>query len=630
MCGICGVHNFSTLAPVLADALGRMNQAITHRGPDDAGQYIDRHIGLAIRRLSIIDLLGGHQPIWNEDHTVAVVYNGEMYNYRELTHELETRGHRFRTRSDTETIVHAYEQWGVGCLKRLRGMFAFAIWDSVAQSMLIARDRFGIKPLFYAPTNDGLLFGSEIKSILAAGLPAVLDPVALDQYFSHFCVPTPRTIFKGIHRLPPGHALISDRAGIRIIEYWDLEYDPLPDGSGQEAAYVEQARTLVSESVRRHLQSDVPLGAFLSGGLDSAAVVAAMSDAMERPVHTFTVGFDDESFDERPAARLVAKRFGTEHSEETITADWRDLIPRLTRAFDEPFGDYAAIPAYLVSNWAREHVKVVLSGDGGDELFAGYPTHYANRVAELYRRVPAAIRKAIVAPLVHRLPASTNRIPFDYQAKRFVVGAELPFDQAHLHWKVIFDEQEKRRLYCADFQSARQPQGDGFSTFEQHFKKVAHLDPLSQLLYVDAKTFLLDDNLTRVDRTSMAHSLEVRVPLLDDELTDFMRRVPLDIKQPRWGTKHLLRKAMDGILPPEIVRGEKKGFTPPMANWLKGGLRPVMEEALAPERVNRTGVLDSARVAELMREHLRGSHDHNRRLWSLMSFMLWLDEYTPA
>ena len=627
MCGICGVFN-ATGAPVDPAVLRRMNESITHRGPDEAGELIAANVGLAMRRLSIIDLAGGSQPIWNETHTVAIVYNGELYNFRELTRELESRGHRFRTRSDTEAIVHAYEEWGLDALKRLRGMFAFAIWDAGKQQLLAARDRFGIKPLFYAQSPSGLLLGSEIKAILAAGFPRRLDHVALDQYFSHFCVPTPRTIFEGIHRLPPGHALVVNRSGQQLIQYWDLEYEPSHSALSEDE-YVEQLRALIVDAVRRHLQSDVPLGAFLSGGLDSASVVWAMSQLVDTPVHTFTVGFDEPTFDERPEARAVARRFGADHKEQTVSANWPELLPRLAHVFDEPFGDYAAIPGLLVSEFARQHVKVVLSGDGGDELLAGYPTHYAFRVARLYRRVPAPVRRHLVAPLVNRLPASMNRIPFEYRAKRFVAGAELPFDQAHLHWKVIFDEREKDLLYSRDFSAARQPEGVGFAAFERHFQQVRHLDPMSQLLYVDAKTFLLDDNLTRVDRTSMAHGLEVRVPLLDDDLTEFLRRVPPAIKQPGWTTKHLLRKAMTGILPPQTVKGAKKGFTPPMGFWLKGQLKPFMLEVLAPNRIAATGAMNPARVTRLIDEHLNSQHDHNRRLWALMSLMFWWSEYQP-
>jgi asparagine synthase (glutamine-hydrolysing) len=629
MCGICGIFNYTTARPAEAGVLGAMNDALVHRGPDEAGCLLDGEVGVAMRRLSIIDLAGGTQPIWNEDRTIAVVNNGEIYNFRELTTELTAAGHRFRTRSDTEVIVHAYEEWGLDAPTHLRGMFAFAVWDGRRRRLVVARDRLGIKPLFYAFTPDGVVFASEIKSILATGFPKTLDRIALDQYLSHFCVPTPRTIFQGIRRLPPGHSLVCEQRGAELREYWDLDYAPEPF-AGDDTEYVEQVRSHLSAAVQRHLQSDVPLGAFLSGGLDSGAVVAAMSTMIDEPVHTFTVGFDEPTYDERPAARLIAEQFATRHSERTIAPDWRDLLPRLARIFDEPFGDYASIAGYFVSEWARRDVKVVLSGDGGDEIFAGYPTHYAHKVARLYRRVPALVRRQLIAPLVGRLPASTDRVPFEYRAKRFVAGAELPFQEGHLHWKVIFSEAEKACLLSSRFQESRDAEGAGFAVFDRHFKKVAHLDPLSQLLYVDAKTFLLDDNLTRVDRTSMAHGLEVRVPLLDDELVELLRRMPLRAKQPAWGTKHLLRRALDGVLPASIVRGKKKGFTPPMPRWLQTGLKDLMLDTLAPARVARLGLLNEHYVSDLVQQHLNGQHDHNRKLWALMSLMVWWDEYQPV
>ena len=629
MCGICGIYNFKSREPVEHGRLARMNDSLTHRGPDEAGLHLDGAVGIAMRRLSIIDLVTGSQPIWNEDHTVAVVYNGEMYNYKPIGRELEARGHVFRTRSDTETIVHAYEEFGADCLSHLRGMFAFAIWDSRQQTLLLARDRLGIKPLFYALTDAGILFGSEIKSLLAAGLPRVLDPVALDQYLSHFCVPTPWSIFRDIRRLEPGHALIVANETVRDLEYWDLAYTPEPF-RGDERSYIEQTRALLRESVARHLQADVPLGAFLSGGLDSATVVAEMSALVNEPVHTFTVGFREASYDERPQARLVAEHFHTHHTDGTIDLDWRDLLPRLMRCFDEPYGDYAAIAGYFVSELARRQVKVVLSGDGGDELFAGYPTHYAFRVARLYRRVPALVRRGLIAPLAQRLPTSMDRLTLDYMAKRFVVGAEMPFQQGHFLWKAIFREDQKADLFTPEFLAQRNGAGDGYAVFERYFNRVAHLDPLSQLLYVDAKTFLLDDNLTRVDRASMAHSLEVRVPLLDDELIEFLRRVPTQVKQPGWRTKHLMRQAMRGVLPDPIVRGRKRGFTPPMPYWLQNELKPILLELLAPQKLKPIGVFNPAHVQTLIAEHLQGRRDNNRQLWALMAFVLWWDAYAPS
>jgi len=628
MCGICGLYYFKSGRPVDERQLVQMRDSLIHRGPDDAGTFIEGEIGLAMRRLSIIDLVTGSQPIWNETQTIAVVYNGEIYNYKELGQELENHGHIFHTRSDTEVIVHAYEQYGDECVTHFQGMFAFAIWDGQHKRLLLARDRFGIKPLFYAMDKDGLLFGSEIKSILTAGFPRVLDTVALDQFFSHYYVPTPRTMFNDIRRLMPGHVLVCEQGAVRETEYWDLVYDPEPDGRN-ESCYIEGLREQLQRAVKRHLQSDVPLGAFLSGGLDSSTIIATMNDLVSEPVHTFTVGFPQASYDERSEARQVSNYFHTNHTEHVIELDWATFIPLLISAFDEPFGDYASIASYAVSKLAREYVKVVLSGDGGDEIFAGYPTHYANRVADLYRKVPAIVRKCLVKPLVERLPTSMDRISFDYMAKRFVVGAELPFQQGHYYWKVVFSETEKELLYKPAFRAIRQEDGDGYSVFERYLKKVTHLDPLSQLLYVDARTFLLDDNLTRVDRSSMMNSLEVRVPLLDDELVEFMRRVPVRIKQPGWGTKRLLRQAMKDILPENIVRGRKKGFTPPMPYWLRNELKEFMLDTLSEHGLAQLGILDEGYITHLVDEHLRGHRDNNRQLWSLITLMVWWETYQP-
>jgi asparagine synthase (glutamine-hydrolysing) len=629
MCGICGAHYFRSRRPVEAETLARMNQTLEHRGPDGEGSFAEGDAGIAMRRLSIIDLDGGWQPIWNEDRTVAVVCNGEIYNYKTLRNALQGRGHIFATESDVEVITHAYEEHGVDCVKHLQGMFAFAIWDRTRRRLMLGRDRFGIKPLFYAMTADGLLFGSEIKALLAAGVPRVLDAVALDQYLSHFCVPTPRTIFRDIRRVPPGHVLLSDGGEPRCLEYWDLAYEPEPF-RGDEGEYVEGLRAHLKQAVSTHLQSDVPLGAFLSGGLDSGAVVAEMRALVPEGFSTFTVGFAERSYDERAAAAEVSRRFQTTHHEIAIKVDWSDLLPRMARWFDEPYGDYAAIGSYFASKLAREEVKVALSGDGGDEVLAGYPTHYAHRVARLYRMVPAPVRQHIIAPLVRRLPTSMDRISFDYKAKRFVEGAELPFEEAHLRWKVIFTEAQKARLYQPDVQAARDPDGSGMAVFAPLFERVAHLDPLSQLLYVDARTFLLDDNLTRVDRTSMANSLEVRVPFLDDNLFEFLRRVPSRVKQQGWTTKRMLRKAMTGILPDEIVAGAKKGFTPPMPHWLRNDLRPMLLELLSPASLRAIGLFDPAYVTGLIDDHLNGRADHNRQLWALMSMVQWWREYRPV
>jgi asparagine synthase (glutamine-hydrolysing) len=626
MCGICGIHNFRSLAPVDPAVLARMNATIVHRGPDGEGSFVEGELGMAMRRLSIIDVAGGAQPIWNESRTMAVVCNGEIYNYKQVRDTLRQRGHVFTTDSDVECIVHAYEEDGADCVSRLHGMFAFAVWDGPARRLLLGRDRLGIKPLFYSLTPDGVVFGSEIKALLAAGVPRRLDAVGLDGYFSHSCIPSPWTIFRDIRRLPPGHVMTCDASGERISEYWDLRFER--SAERREDEYVEELRHRLHEAVRSHLQSDVPVGAFLSGGLDSGAVVAEMS-RLTSPVRTFTIGFAHQSYDERPEAESVAARFGTTHVSEDVSVDWPTIVNDFTRWFDEPFGDYAAIPGFLAARSARRHVTVALSGDGGDEMLAGYPTHYAHRVARLYRLVPEPVRRHLVAPLVKALPTSMDRVSFDYRAKRFVDGAEQPFGAAHFHWKVLFTDEQKDALYSPAFRCATRGSDAGYAVYERLFARVAGEDPLSQLLYVDAKVFLLDDNLTRVDRTSMANSLEVRVPLLDDNLVDFVRRVPSHVKQRGFGTKRLLRQAMRGVLPDAVVRGEKKGFTPPMPYWLRGDAKSLLLDTLSPSRLDAIGLVDSRAVSAMIDAHLAGRSDYNRQLWSLLAFAAWWHEYRP-
>jgi asparagine synthase (glutamine-hydrolysing) len=619
MCGICGFFEHDGDRPIDRATLVRMNRAIRHRGPDDEGYFDEHPVALAMRRLSIIDIDGGQQPVFNEDRTISVVFNGEIYNYRELRAELETAGHEFRTNGDTEVIVHAYEQFGEACLTRFNGMFAFALWDGRNERLLLARDRFGIKPLHYAETGNRFYFASEIKAILAAGIPRDLDPTALDQYLSHLVVPAPYTIYRAIRKLPAGHALIHDQNGSRIFEYWDVAYNALEQTKGFETTLQAQ----LGGAIGRQLVSDVQVGAFLSGGLDSATVVAHATPLMNTRLPTFTIGFREQSYDERPRARLIARKFGTAHTEEELASELPDLAVRALACFDEPFADYSALAAYAVAEVASRSVKVVLSGDGGDEIFAGYQTHYVHKLARLYRRVPEGIRANFIRPLVRRLPTSMRRLSFDYRAKRFIAGAELPFERGHLAWKEIFAEQGKSELLSPDFQDQRTAAGEGFRTFEEHFRKVRHLDPLHQLLYVDAKTFLTNDNLVKVDRTSMAHGLEVRVPLLDNNLVDFMAQAPHSLLQRGLGSKRLLRRAMASSLPKSVVHGGKKGFTPPMPGWLRHELRDFAIDMLAPERTGKIGLFQPDAVTQLLKAHLTGQRDNNRELWTLIAFSAW-------
>jgi len=652
MCGICGQLAFDPSATVDPAEVRRMTEAIVHRGPDSDGYLIEGPVGLGIRRLRIIDLEGGEQPIANEDGSLWIVFNGEIYNYVELRPSLESRGHRFSTHSDTETILHLYEEHGPACVDHLNGMYAFAIWDRRHGELFLARDRLGIKPLFYAVEPGRLVFGSEIKSLLQAGVSREPDYLGLHDYLSLFYVPTPRSAFAAIRKLPPGCWMRCRSGGrIEVERYWDVSFPaarrPEPRlieakprvlwTRAERAAYedaVRDVRHLMRESVRRQLRSDVPLGVFLSGGLDSTALVAFMSELLDRPVRTFSIGFRERSYNELPDARLVARAFGTEHHELVVEPDLVDLIPKLVLHFDEPYADYSAIPTYLVSEMARRDVTVALSGDGGDELFAGYQTHYAYRVARWYRLLPRPVRDGLIAPLVRALPTSTARISFDYMAKRFVTGAHLPFQRGHYWWKVILDEEEKGALYTDAFarqvvlaaQEAARDGLDSYASFAPHFDAVRHAHPLNQLLYVDAKTFLLDDCLVKVDRMSMAQSLEVRVPYLDHELVEYMARMPPQFKSIGFQTKSLLRDVVRPMLPPEIVGGKKRGFTPPLPAWLKGELRPFVSDVLSPSRVRATGVFRPEAVTRILEDHLAERRDNNREIWTLLCFVLWWEQ----
>jgi asparagine synthase (glutamine-hydrolysing) len=626
MCGICGILNLDLDATVDGELLRAMNTTLAHRGPDDSGYYVEGPIGLAMRRLSIIDLSGGHQPIANEDGSVRIVFNGEIYNYPEIREELLSAGHRFRTSSDTEVILHLYEEMGEACVTRLNGMFAFAVWDFPRRRLFLARDRLGIKPLFYSwEPGKHLFFGSEMKAILAAGVNRKPDYQALYDYLSLMYVPTPATAFASIRKLPPGCTLTCSPAGMDIHQYWDI---PLPR-NGEEgptsADYEEEVLSLVETAIRRQMIADVPIAALLSGGLDSTTVAAVMARKLQVPFRTFTAGFDRSSYDESGEARLVAETLGTDHMEEVVHPDMIDSIPELLTFFDEPFADYSAIPTFLVSRMAARHVKVVLTGDGGDEAFAGYPTHVAYRVSKIFTMIPRWIRQRMINPLVMALPTSMDRISFDYMAKRFVTGADLPMEQGHYWWKVIFNEEEKQQLLQPEFLDLH-PR-DSFAVFDRHFRVAQHAHPLNRLLYVDAKTFLLDDNLTKVDRMTMANSLEARVPLLDHELFERLATIPPHIKSRGLQTKRLLRRAVRNLLPPQIRKGKKKGFTPPLPYWIRDELRPFLTEVFSPKRLNETGILNGDYCTGLLQEHLQGKKDNNRQIWTILSLVCWMEKF---
>ena len=620
MCGICGIVTADRAAPPDLEAVRRMNARLTHRGPDSDGVFEADGVALAMRRLSIIDLEGGDQPIANEDGSVTVVHNGEIYNYRELRAELERRGHRFRTRSDTEVLVHLYEEHGDEFLERLRGMFAIALWDSPQRRLLLARDRFGIKPLYYRAKDGGLSFASELKAMLEQpGFSREIDPRAVAAYLAFNSIPAPLTIFAEARKLAPG-TLLSWREG----ELSERRYArPRPAAAdrvrrGPAAGLAEELRETLRDSVRAHLVADVPVGVLLSGGVDSAGLAALAAGEEGAGVKTFSVGFEEASFDELDRARLVAQRYGTDHHEIVLRPDAVELLPKLVEAFDEPFGDSSALPTYLVSELAAANVKVALSGEGGDELFGGYYTYVADLLAARVGRFAP-----LAAPLVEALPSSDAKVSFDYKAKRFVRAARLPPLERHHAWKEIFSAERQAALLGA--------RGTGWNPvdlYRERYAETAGAEPLARLQDVDLGIYLVDDLLVKTDRSSMAHSLELRVPFLDNEVADFALGLATPLKVRGLAKKRLLRRALAPLLPREILRAPKQGFSIPVAAWLRGPLQGYARDLLSPANLERQGCFDAATVGALLDSHCAGREDLSRQLWGLMAFTLWFDRYT--
>ncbi|HEY0376140.1 MAG TPA: asparagine synthase (glutamine-hydrolyzing) [Pyrinomonadaceae bacterium] len=623
MCGIAGFVNFERAAGGAASAeraalLDRMCRVIAHRGPDDQGVMVSGPVALGMRRLSIIDLAGGRQPIHNEDGSVSVVFNGEVYNYRDLQRELEARGHKFQTNSDTETIAHAYEEYGARCVEHLRGMFAFAVWDERRRTLFVARDRVGKKPLYYTRTPQGtFVFGSELKSLLQH--PQVgreLDPEALDAYFTFGYVPDPLSIFRDVKKLPPGHHLTLAGDRLTVEQYWDFTYDAPAPASAREEDYLEELRALLAESVRLRLVADVPLGAFLSGGVDSSAVVGLMSRQMSQPVKTFSIGFHEDSFNELKYARAAAKRFGTDHHEFIVTPEICDVVDELAWHFDEPFADSSAIPTYVVSKLAREHVTVVLSGDGGDELFAGYTRYVTDQRRSAFARLPRVVREQMLQPL-------TRRLPHGAWGRNYLGQVALdPLERYH-DAVSVFTRLGKLSLFTPEFNETLRRTERTLETFEAHAARVRTGEPLDALLYIDSKTYLPGDILTKVDRMTMAASLEARAPLLDHKLIEFVTRLPARLKMRGAETKRVLKRAVEDFVPPEILNRPKQGFGVPIQQWINNQLRGRIRETLTSRRARERGHAEPAYVRLLLDEHERNRRDHSTQLWALFMLELW-------
>jgi asparagine synthase (glutamine-hydrolysing) len=618
MCGICGIVS-SNGAPDL-EAVGRMSAKLVHRGPDDDGLFHRGPVALAARRLSIIDLDHGHQPIANEDGSVVVVQNGEIYNYRELKRELEQSGHRFRTDCDTEVLVHLYEQHGDAFAERLRGMFAVAVWDEREGRLLLARDRFGIKPLYYRLHEGSLSFASELKAMLEQpGFSRAIDPRAMSAYLAFNSIPAPMTIFAEARKLPPGQLLSWRRGEIELSRYArpaPVDAERVRQGSAGELG--EELREVLRDSVRAHLVADVPVGVLLSGGIDSGGITALAAAESAAALKTFSIGFEESGFDELSRARLVAERFATDHHELIVRPDAVELLPKLVESFDEPFGDSSALPTYLVSELASGGVKVALSGEGGDELFGGYFTYVADLLAPRLGRLAT-----LASPLIEALPSSDARVGFDYKAKRFARAAANadPLERHH-GWKEIFSADLRGSLL-----GAGNPGWDPLDLYRQRYAETAGAEPLARMQDVDLGIYLVDDLLVKTDRLSMAHSLELRVPFLDQRVAEFALALPTGLKVRGLAKKRLLRQALAPLLPKQVVRGRKQGFSIPLAAWLRGPLEPFARDVLAAATLERQGCLDPATVAPLLGRHCSGSEDLSRQLWGLMAFTLWFDRY---
>ncbi len=651
MCGIAGWINLHTTKPNHnAEAvLHSMCERIVHRGPDSEGLWLDDTVALGMRRLSIIDLHTGDQPVFNCDRSVVVMMNGELYNYREVRGELEANGHKFTTKSDTEILPHLYEEHGNALLEHVNGMFAFSLWDAKRKKLIIARDRFGEKPLYYGIFDGKLIWASELKAILAH--PAVkpeLDLNALRHYVSFDYVPAPMSIFKGIQKLPAAHVLTVENGDVKTRRYWDINWSAAvsknsppyeggvdaavggrggsPNGNSSIESKATELRDLLSDAVRMRLVSDVPLGILLSGGIDSSTVAAfAVQHATER-VKTFSIGFEEDSFDESKFARQVARHLNTEHYEEKLSATTAgDLISEIGGWLDEPLSDGSLIPTFLLARFVRKHVTVALGGDGGDELFAGYPMYYAHTVAAKYLAIPGFLRSGLIEPVVNALPVSTKNLSFDYKAKRFVRASNYDDVTRHHSWFGSFSLDQHDQLFSKDVLA--QTDADIYRGVRELVGSSDAKNVIEQMQYADINFYLAEDILTKVDRAAMAVSLETRAPFLDPRVGQFAASIPVEYKLKGKSGKHILKEAMKDLLPANILHRPKKGFGIPIAEWLKGRLNPLMHEMLASKRLQQQGLFNAEYVAKLISEHESGKASHHKELWTLLVFQLWCDNF---
>ncbi len=629
MCGICGIFNLNE-KPVSAELVTRMNNTMMHRGPDGDGIFVDHNIGLGHRRLSIIDLSTGDQPMSDTDGNITIVFNGEIYNFQELKTLLISKGHRFNTKSDTEVIIHAYMEWGRAFVNRLRGMFAIALWDNREKTLLLVRDRVGKKPLYYYYDGKRLVFASELKAILKApDISRKLDFHALDAYFSFGYVPSPMSIFRSIRKLRPGHLAWCTSYGFKEEEYWDLDMNGSDSGIKLNDA-VEKLIALFDESVRIRLVSDVPLGAFLSGGVDSSAVVASMAGMISgHPVRTSSIGFNEEEFNELEFARNVSDMYATDHTQAVVNPDALDIIDRIVWHFDEPFADSSAVPTWYVSKITRQNVTVALSGDGGDEVFAGYVQRYSmNRFEDRIRNtLPSFVRHTLIRGLAAVYPR-IDAMPRPLRLKKFLTNISLSMEQAYYRdMSFYFSPEDKQYLYNPEMKSAVDKYCS-FSVFQPFFSRNKSADPVTRAQYIDIKTYMTEDILVKVDRMSMAHSLEVRAPILDHELMEFVAGLSSEFKLKGEQSKYIFKKANEKRLPNDILYRKKQGFRVPLAQWLRQGLKAYISDTLFGPQSGIQDCLNASYVKRMWDSHQKGINDHSSQIWNIFMFELWRRQFS--
>jgi asparagine synthase (glutamine-hydrolysing) len=632
MCGIAGWANLDVNQPQLFGdevILQSMCDRMWHRGPDSEGLWLGTGVALGMRRLSIIDLSTGDQPVWNEDRTVVVVMNGEIYNFRELRKELEAKGHSFHGGSDTEVLPHLYEEHGEAMVDKLNGMFCFALWDFRSEKLLIARDRFGEKPLYYGVFDGKLIFASEPKVLLShPSVEPQLNLESLRQYLSFDYVPAPGSIYHGISKLPAAHTLTVHDGVVKTRRYWQLSFHK----NGKKPSFkeaTEHLQELLADAVRMRLVSDVPLGILLSGGVDSSTVAAYATQFSTEKVKTFSIGFEEDSFDESQYAREVAEHLGTEHYEDKLSVDTAaDLISEIGGWLDEPISDGSLIPTLLLSRFVRQHVTVGLGGDGGDELFAGYPMYYAHKMARVYDAIPKFVRAGMIEPMVNSLPVSTKNLSFDYKAKRFVAASKYDLVTRHHSWFGSFSLDGQADVLANSVKELTRD--DIYHDAKELLKICDATEQIEQMQFLDVNFYLAEDILTKVDRASMAVSLEVRAPFLDPRVAEFSAQIPLEYKLKGSNGKYILKKAVENLLPKTVTKRAKKGFGIPIADWLKGRLNSLAHDLLSRERLVRQDLFDAEYVAKLLREHEQGVASHHKQLWTLLVFQLWYDNFLES